>query len=229
MPDPLDWVTREYGDTRGHALNQLENSLHKIRRNKGVSLGSSLFSFVLYSSRSGPAPSPKTRTRVMTTPATVSSFIWMQAMRFSLSWMGARLTEATATNTAPSLGSSSTLTEGGFPSGGSQTEDGPFLAPAAGFTLPIATDPRWGFSCQCFQLKRRRGDWNRGSAAIGDCLPPHHTSIVYRVPTPPFRRTVSRAMCHAETRRHRPRRHVFKLSFHIKILGGRELRPRQCL
>lgn len=66
-------------------------------------------------------------------------------MRFSLSWMGAKLTEATATNTAPSQGSSSTLTEGGLRSGPSQPQDSRVLAPAVGFTLPIATDPQSGF------------------------------------------------------------------------------------
>lgn len=104
-----------------------------------------------YAPRSGPAPSPKTRTRVTTTPATVSSFIWTQAMRFSLSWTGAKLTEATATNTAPSQGSSSTLTEGGFQSARPQLEDSRFLAPAVGFTLPIATDPPSAFLAGAFR------------------------------------------------------------------------------
>lgn len=65
--------------------------------------------------RSEPVPSPRTRTRVMTTPATVSSYIWTPAMRFLSSWMAAKPTVATATNTAPSQGSSSMPTEGREP------------------------------------------------------------------------------------------------------------------
>lgn len=67
---------------------------------------------------------------------------------------------------------------------------------------------------------------NRGSAAIGNCLPPHHTSIVYRVPMPPFRRKrATRQSCYASCRDalwHDTGLAVisFKLSFHIKILGG---------
>lgn len=122
-PDPLGWVTGEYRDTRGYALNQLPRSLHKIRSNKCASAASSLCLGLVCAchSRSGPAPSPRTRTRVMTTPATASSFIWMRATRFSLSWMGAKLTGATATNTAPFQGSSSTLTEDGLRSVRSQS------------------------------------------------------------------------------------------------------------
>lgn len=69
------------------------------------------FVLVLVCHRSGPAPSPKTRTRVTTMPATVSSFTWTLVMRFSLNWMEAKLTGATATSTAPFQDSFSMLTE----------------------------------------------------------------------------------------------------------------------
>lgn len=146
------------------------------------------------STRSGPAPSPKTRTRVTTTPATASSFIWTQAMRFSLSWMGAKLTEATATNTAPSRGSSSTPTEGGLRSVRPPPEDSHFLAPAVGFTLPIATDPRSGFFFFFFPADALRSNTDVVTESVDPQLLVTvylliTPSIAYRVPTPPFRRT----------------------------------------
>lgn len=155
-----------------------------------------------YSSRSGPAPSPKTRTRVTTTPATVSSFIWTQAMRFSLSWMGAKLTEATATNTAPSQGSSSTLTEGGLRSGRSQPQDSRVLAPAVGFTLPIATDPQSGFLTDALRSNTH---------VVSETVDPQLLVTVYLLITHPLctgclrhrsdgrERRVNHAMCHAQT------------------------------
>lgn len=175
----------------------------------------------------------------MTTPATASSFIWMQATRFSLSWTGAKLTGATATNTAPFQGSSSTLTEDGLRSARSQSPRtvGVWLfhwTPAARFVLPVATDPQSGCSYRCFEVKHRHGDWNCGSAVNGNHLPPHHTSIVYRLPV--GRTPATRQSCHVSRRgglmiltRQRPRRHFSELSFHIKILGAQQLWPHQCL
>lgn len=103
--------------------------------------------------RSEPAPSPRTRTRVMTTPATVSSCIWTPVMRFSSSWMAAKPTAATATNTAPSQGSSSTPTEGrepewrgrggvggGWWKGRDSTRLPPDTQQLERWTLPVATD-----------------------------------------------------------------------------------------
>lgn len=109
------WLSQNI-DIRGCAVNQLPRSLQK--RVGFIQCSPAASSLCLHHlcacrSRSEPAPSPKTRTRVMTTPATASSFIWMQATRFLLSWMGAKLTGATATNTARSQGSSSMPTEGG--------------------------------------------------------------------------------------------------------------------
>lgn len=155
-----------------------------------------------YSSRSGPAPSPRTRTRVTTTPATASSFIWTQAMRFSLSWMGAKLTGATATNTAPSQGSSSTLTEGGLPSARSQPEDSRSPAPAGGFTLPIAADPRSAFLPDALRSNTH---------VASETVDPQLLVTVYLLITHPLctgclrhhsdgrERRVNHAMCHART------------------------------
>lgn len=98
--------------------------------------------------RSEPAPSPRTKTRVMTTPATVSSCIWTLVMRFSSSWMVAKPTAATATNTAPSQASSSMPTEGQEPrwcwgrvvKGVRLYQIPPGSQQLERWTLPIATD-----------------------------------------------------------------------------------------
>lgn len=91
-------------------------------------------------SRSGPVPSPKTRIRVMTTPATVSFFIWMQGMRSSSNWTGARPMGATATNTAPSQASCCMLTEGVNHRGHSLHEGIHFTSLNLRWMLTVTTD-----------------------------------------------------------------------------------------
>lgn len=63
------------------------------------------------SPRSGPVLSLKMQIRTMTTPPTVSSCTWTWGMKCVYSWMGAKFTEETPTNTAPSPASSSTQTD----------------------------------------------------------------------------------------------------------------------
>lgn len=88
--------------------------------------------------------------------------------------MGARPTGATATNTAPSQGSSSTPTEGrigrGLRGERSQPEDVHFLtfhsALAVRLTLPIATDPQ----LDCFFSRRSALIQGCGSVVICNLL-----------------------------------------------------------
>ncbi len=70
--------------------------------------------FFCLSLRWGPAQLLKTQIRTMTTPPTASSCTWMWGTKCVYSWTGAKFTAETPTNTAPSLASSSTLTDSIF-------------------------------------------------------------------------------------------------------------------
>lgn len=103
--------------------------------------------------RCAQAPLRRTQTRITTTPVTARCCTWSPGMKYTSNWMVAKHTEATTTNTAPSLALSSTP-----------------IRTRAFFLLPGFSDPcppfHTHFSFSTSSLPYRASGWWRTPSSV---------------------------------------------------------------